>query len=105
MRAALALALLLCLWFTRTAQVSVVTPLTTRPLTEPLGPPLTADDIARGVHALSQQGRLSDEQHRTLNRMLSQALPVRRELSELQAARAESRLESSVLGARVLESK
>ena len=105
MRVALALALLLCLWFARSPKVSVITSSADRPLTTLLGPPLTADDIARGVHALSQQGRLSDQQHKTLNHFLAQAHPLRQEISELQAARAKGRLENSELGARVLESK
>ena len=105
MRAALALALVLCLWFARSSKVSVITSSANRPLTTSLGPPLTADDIARGVQALSQQGRLSLEQHTTLNKILAQAHPLRQEVSELQSARAEGHLENIELGARLLESK
>ena len=83
-------------------KVSVITSSATRPLTTSLGPPLTADDIARGVQALSQQGRLSLEQHTTLNRWRRLTLP--RSL-ELQSARAEGHLENIELGARLLESK
>ena len=105
MRVALTLALLVCLWFARSPQMSVMTPYATRPLTTATGPSLTADDIARGVHALFLNGSLSEEQSIALSRVLAQAHPVRLELSELQAARAEARLESSELGARILEGK
>ena len=105
MRVALALALMLCLWFARNPKVSVVTSSVTRPLMTTLGPPLTADDIARGVQALSQQGRLSHDQHTNLNQILAEARPLRQRVSELQAARVDGRIESIELGARVLESK
>ena len=99
------LLLLLCV-LAQQGSTSVICPLPSQPIsTDNDGPPLTADDIARGIQALSKTSQLSEAQIGQINKTLANATELRARVSKLQSSRGQLQMHSAIIATELLESQ